>query len=687
MKIAKVVIENFRNIEHKEYILRDKNIFAGPNYQGKTNTLLAIYWLLTGYQLDGSSDDASNKPNMSAADSKKTVSVLLEFEDESTIKKTYAENWVKNRGTKEVALNGNITQYYINDDKTIAKEAMEWLSKKLGTDRKLQTSKFDLTRAILDPYYMGQICDWKTLRAFVIELVGDVSNDDVYNSDQILLNIKGLLTKYEHDTSKTIKHLKSHIVKSKEEIDTKEIGIKSFKEIYDEDREELYNAEAMIDQLDSSIASYNQQLLTAVNPNIQKLENEKAELNVQLSEQLTVDQKKLAELNADAKNAIKNHEKAIEEWKDKKEKIIADRSIVEYEQRTHTYDLNDKKRELERKTFDLEKCRNDYKALFEDAYVPAPLPKIQSCPHCGGILNDVFLESAKKLNDESECLFNSRKASKLEANVALGKSIANEIKNLQASISETEATAKNYDTSSYTAKLAEIEQFIQIEEVSLHSAKKKLVDEFVSGKTNELRSQINVLDFNINEEKSIDTTSAIKDKISDCKERKAPFTQIISNHNLYLVARSKIKSINLEMDKIADILCGYENQLVLVEKFMQTKLSMLKGNVEKVFGIDVNFTLVETNIKEGSWNEVCYPSVIYKKTPFAKGSGSEKIITGIYLIECVKKTMGIPDVPILFDECDKLDTQSLATRLNTNAQIITTKVDDISYTDVTLIIA
>lgn len=51
---------------------------------------------------------------------------------------------------------------------------------------------------------------------------------------------------------------------------------------------------------------------------------------------------------------------------------------------------------------------------------------------------------------------------------------------------------------------------------------------------------------------------------------------------------------------------------------------------------------------------------------------------------CEEK-MNIPDLPIIFDAGSELDTQSLNTRLNTNAQLIMTKVDDIHYTDVTLI--
>ena len=48
-----------------------------------------------------------------------------------------------------------------------------------------------------------------------------------------------------------------------------------------------------------------------------------------------------------------------------------------------------------------------------------------------------------------------------------------------------------------------------------------------------------------------------------------------------------------------------------------------------------------------------------------------------------RKKLNIEDLPYIFDECDKLDTQSLKA-LETSAQIITTKVNDIEHNKLTL---
>ena len=159
--------------------------------------------------------------------------------------------------------------------------------------------------------------------------------------------------------------------------------------------------------------------------------------------------------------------------------------------------------------------------------------------------------------------------------------------------------------------------------------------------------------------------------------------QVINQHIAFLSNQRQIENLNLTKRTVQKEQVESEMALSLVETFIQKKLEAFKKRIETVFGERLTFTLIEKNIKEGSWNEVCYPSVLDKETPFLNGSGSEQILAGIYIAECIKKKLEIEDLPYIFDECDKLDTQSLKA-LDTDAQIITTKVDDVHYSQVTL---
>ena len=149
MELKKVIIENFRNIVHAEYDLTSRSIFAGPNRKGKTNTILAIYWALTDLLLDGSSNYQSFKPGYIE---EAEVSVELVC-DAFTLKKVYKGWRPRQQGSGDPGDLQHTTDYWIDGTKyKTQSEAKRALLKLLGTDRQLETSKFDLTRTLIDPY-------------------------------------------------------------------------------------------------------------------------------------------------------------------------------------------------------------------------------------------------------------------------------------------------------------------------------------------------------------------------------------------------------------------------------------------------------------------------------------------------------------------------------------------------------
>lgn len=683
MKILKVIIDNFRNIAHADYDLGDRNIFIGPNYKGKTNTILAIYWALTGYMLDGSNDDMSLKP---LDDTKKEVSVELLFDDGWSFKKSYFEKWTTKRGTKEVVMEGHTTQYYVKGDKSSAKDALLELLHHLGlADIKLETSKFGLARAIVDPYYMAETCDWSVLRSFIIELVGDVSNDDVYATEPILLNVKPLLTEYGHDTAKTIKHLKSRIKGAKDEANTKKATIKGFNEITDVDNNSLNHAQEKLVAIDKAIAQYTVQKTGTVNQKLVDLQNSLAKVNLEIAESVASDRQHLDEVNADVNKklaGINNELSALNSKLLNKRKELND---IQIQNEKLDSDISRVRILIQNKEAAREEKKNEFFKIKRSQFDGGmELPSETTCPHCGGILNEEYINSVKDQNAKLEATFDEKKAKSLEKVIAEGESLKLEIQNLSFELEELQKK-EHKNTDFVLAEIKNIESQIDQHKLTYNSLFEQRKTEFVSEKTYELRRTQNNIQCAIYNESNVNTTEEIDNEIAKLRESKTEYEEVIAKHNLYIQTQEHIKQLEKELDLIVTNQCEYEEKLMLVEKFIQIKLSMLHSNVEKVFGTDIKFTLVKSNIKEGSWDEVCYPTVLGKDTPFKKGSESEKIITGIYLIECVKKKMGIPDLPIIFDAGSELDTQSLNTRLNTNSQLIMTKVDDINYTDVTLL--
>lgn len=670
MRIEKVIINNFRNINHAEYSLKDLNIFTGPNAKGKTNTILAIYWALADYLMDGSSDYQSFKPH---SDSAAEVSVELIF-DSFKFKKTYQEHWTKTRGSNEVTLTGHDTTYFIDDVKYSVSEGKKILIEQLGISEIKSTSKIDLLRAIVDPYYLAQVVHWKDLRTFIIDLVGDVDNEDLLNSNKQYEIIEGDLSKYKFDVTALTKLYKQQIKQSSDEIEKQENIITGYKAISDVDQSELAKAEVNITLIDNDIAALRVQQKTSINPKVAELEKEHANLQVAYVESSKADRQKLQQINAEVNMQIQ----VLSDELYSKKKMLDEIQKKAQEEKRNTeeqeYQLTKKQREIEDKEAQKANLLKEWEQLDELIYQSSLT--VQSCPNCNFVLNQDDLDMHKQA-------WENDKKKRMDSIVDKGKKLANEIDNLKFDINEIKKNRQD-ESVNHKDQIGLISEEINQIEISIHELQGQLKIEYMSDETARLITKGKEVKARLDQEKLQVNNNDIETLIIAKQNDKAPYIKVVSDHNAYLSIQNKIVEVKNIIANLQKSQVEYETKLMMLEEFIKDKLTMLKSNVAKVFR-DLEFVLVESNIKEGSYNEVCYPLIIGSQTPFISGSGAEKIITGVYIIECVKDRLGLPNIPIIFDEADKLDTNTIATRLNTASQIISTKVDDINYEKVTLV--
>lgn len=683
MKLLKVTINNFRNINHAEYELDKVNIFAGPNRKGKTNTILAIYWAITGYLLDGSSDHASFKP---LDDTSKEVSVELEF-DKIKIKKVYFENWVKTRGSDTTTMQGHITEFYINDIKMKNSDAIEEIKKAFNVDHELNTSKFDLLQATINPYYLAKV-EWKELRKFIISLIGDVSNEDIFKSNEMLEPIRERLEKDNYDTSKTLKYFNSKAKESKDTIKEIEGKIKGLEDIKNVNDDDFNIAKAMIEKADEQIYAIKNNDDSSNKKEIAKANDELIKLQAEYQASVKTDKEELEKINAEANQIINEKEEEIKKIGlqiKETEKKLRD---AEFEYVTVTQKLDIAKSNVSATEVKKDRLAQEYIDLVNIQIIePVANTEETKCPNCNYVLNqaDIDLANAKAKEQYQKQL--KQKDMQIADITVRGKK---EKERLEQFSLEVESLEKQVQPLINKIKKLRVELNRQKENQLAWKLKadtwhRKIVYSNTSTKTSNLiieiekkQNEIKLLsatDTSTNQDKAV--------KIAEINLSKEQYQKVINDRNTYLSAQELVKKNQKELAEIGNQQMIYEQQSLLVNEFILTKLQMINKHVSQVFGDRVKFTLVETNIKEGSWNEVCYPSVLDKDTPFLNGSGSEQILTGIYLIECIKKKLNIGEGLYIFDECDKLDTESLA-NIDTESQLISTRVDDVNYKTVTL---
>lgn len=202
--IKRIEIKSFRNIKNKVYAC-DKKVITinGNNRVGKTNTLNAIYWCLTGCDLNGSVDNALNIPY---GEEQASVKLVL---DNGTIERT-----VTNKDYKTVVK--------INDKEFGSRTVENEIDNLLGISElaKKDTTKFKARRFLLNPSYYQSITPGE-FRKWIISIYFDEDEQEIIKKSKLSELTKFLvlggksLSSMSTDVSSKIKSLKAEIDKNK----------------------------------------------------------------------------------------------------------------------------------------------------------------------------------------------------------------------------------------------------------------------------------------------------------------------------------------------------------------------------------------------------------------------------------------------------------------------------------------
>ncbi len=84
IRLKKVTLQNYRNVEYKEYVLDGNSVLLeGINGLGKTNVLEGIFWALSGNLFNGTAKTESQEIIPFNAEKDAETSVKLEFTNNS----------------------------------------------------------------------------------------------------------------------------------------------------------------------------------------------------------------------------------------------------------------------------------------------------------------------------------------------------------------------------------------------------------------------------------------------------------------------------------------------------------------------------------------------------------------------------------------------------------------------------
>ena len=672
IRLKELELTNYRNIEHEVYVFGGNNAkIVGENRIGKTNTLEAIYFLLTNYLLDGSSDLNALKP---LADTKRVVSVKGTFlvdDKEITLEKTYEENWVKTRGTGELSLKGHTETYIFNGLKQdTARQYYDLLEEHFGFRNDIK-SDVDVAQMLCNPLYLGNLGDskdWTALRSYIIKIIGDVTDEEVYAEEPSTLAIKEDLEKALGKTENVKKLYNNDIKAIDEKIKGYEANIAMLEKTPKPTDEQVKIATEKKQEHEETIARLQGGI--GKNKEIEELETKVYETKkavLELNTKEFTEFQQTGDPNKALKEEIKQAEDELAKWVNKK------------------IDLNDKIREAtseERSAtvhYDSSKARRlnlltEYHKL-DDQKADVDNQVQTVCPTCGKPLDEDKVQEAKNA-------YLKGLQEKQDAIVVEGKQVAEDMNNYEKAITQAQHKLAELNT-----ELLAIERQIDGCKEHLDDLKnrKMIEDNSVFVESDELkamRKKLTELESQLLTARQKESESNIKtaELIEQERQAIAEHQKVLDDKAYYDRQMLVLEGIRTQLRDNQLHLADIEQKKELLDKFIFTKLHLLDKHVASVFG-DIKFQLVKENIN-GGFDTVCKPYIYdvdknaSTDTLWKSGSKSEKIVTGIAIAEHIKAHLGLNNLPYLFDEGGEISTDTFSTKFKTDAQIICVKVED-----------
>jgi len=189
MKLIKLSLKNFKGVADFSFApLGNDASILGDNATGKTTLYDAFLWLLFDKDSTGRKDFnvKTLEPTGEAIHGlEHTVSATLQNgKREIELKKTLTEKWTKRRGEAERLFTGHETSYWIDDVPVKASEYKRAISALVEEN---------LFKIITNPFYFNEL-PWQERRKILLDICGDVSEDEIIASNPDLAGITEILS-------------------------------------------------------------------------------------------------------------------------------------------------------------------------------------------------------------------------------------------------------------------------------------------------------------------------------------------------------------------------------------------------------------------------------------------------------------------------------------------------------------
>ncbi|WP_314060098.1 AAA family ATPase [Empedobacter brevis] len=644
-------LKNFKSFRHAKFddFNEKENFIYGKNGAGKSTLFDAFLWLLFGKDANDRKD-YEIKPLDGNNQVQKQIDVevhatLLINNEEVTLSRIYKEKWQKVKGAEEKTFKGHETELIFNQVPVSLKE----FNAKVA-----EISEESLFKLITNPSAFESL-DWKKKREVLVSIAGEISDEELFNSEvefkELSLKLTGK-TLDEYDSQ-----LKASIKKSKQEKEDTPARIDELKNSKIEDIDfdkidsDIQEKETKISDIDSELENASKSVQKIVDENtkvqqeIQKLNSKKSEINIGLRNQA----KQECFVDTSAIDALKSKLKNTQTMLHN-----SNNYLNSLQQNVSNYESNIKALEADKNDLVSKYNLENSKVFDADKYSC-------TCPNC---------QTKFVYNDEPEKEFNSEKNQKLSKIIEQGNSIKSKIEEYKkySEIPKGQIPEVQNDIKKYQSEIDSINSQIQTEISNLQTPKneKEVYQSLINddAQLSKLNIEIAKLHSKIKEVKQTDN-SDLKTKKQNLQSEINKLIELKGKSSVNESIDSRIKELSNREKELSQIIAGLEKEQFVIERFKKVKTESLEKSVNEKFEY-VTFKLFEEQVN-GGLNPTCITLV--NGVPFGSANTAGKINAGLDIINTLCKVNEI-NAPVFLD-----NRESVTELIPTDSQIISLIVD------------
>ena len=614
MKLTKLELLNFKGLKAFTINFNGDVIIRGDNATGKTTVFDSVCWLLFGKDsLDRADFEIKTLDRgepIHKVNHEVTGTFTLDEGGTVELKRVYREKYSSPRGG-EVTMTGHTTDYFVDGVPKKEKEYKEIVNSLVDEN---------IFKLITNPLYFNETYSWQNRRKLLLEMCGDISDEDVIAEYSELKALTDILSGHSvDDHRKVVAAKKSAINKELDMIPVRIDEALRGKPTIDTPRDvliqEISLATTTLETLEADKA-----LLV----NGHAVVDTRAELR-DVQRQLMARESEL-QMEYKKQSALKSNEYDM---------VVSELNNLSSKVENTKHRLDTSNRDIQLIESTINELMHQRQQVNEDAFV---MDIDENCPTCGQKLPAEQIQAAR---EKAETKFNLRKSKQLEE---LNQSIELKQQDIE-NIKKRDAGLEPVETLEALIKEKELVKQTITDEIGQLTA--PVLDDdsiYADLKAEEFMLQMKLDESNIDHSEEI---ADIDKRIATMKEHRFNLETELNKYEEAKRIDTRVAELESQQAELAAEKSKLDEASYLMDEFVKAKVNMLEDVINSRFKL-ARFKMFNVMLN-GNVEECC--ETTYKGVPYRSMNNAARINIGLDIINALTSYFKV-NAPVFIDNAE-----------------------------------